>query len=113
MKNILLAVATLALSMGIAFAEDRGLEMSVNPNPALVGNTIRFVCTGTGEWDTPIVYAEVTIWNASNKRIARGQTMQISGLTATFDYTIPEGEESGEWDFRCKLYDGDQTKRLN
>ncbi len=105
MKKMIFTAAAFALLAGNGYAADRGIDMSVNPNPALVGNTVRLVCTGTGEWQQTLRSAQITITDASDTVLVSGQRMQINGRTATFDYTVPADEMTGEWDFKCNLTD--------
>ena len=105
MKKMIFTAAAFALFAGNGYAADRGIDMSSNPSPALVGNTVRFVCTGTGEWQQTLRSALITISDASDTVLVSGQRMQINGRTATFDYTVPADEMTGEWDFKCNLTD--------
>ncbi|MCK9297268.1 MAG: hypothetical protein M0P70_19540 [Desulfobulbaceae bacterium] len=105
MKKMIFTAAAFALLTGNGYAADRGIDMSANPNPALVGNTVRLVCTGTGEWQRTLRSARITITDASDTALVSGQRMQINGRTATFDYTVPADEMTGEWDFKCNLTD--------
>ena len=110
MRKILFATTVISLLAGNTFAGDRGLDMSVNPLPAVLGETVRFVCSGTGDWEDSLEKAQIDIWNAAERRVIEKQNMQITDLTATFDYTIPSGETTGEWEYKCKLDDGDHDE---
>jgi hypothetical protein len=104
MKKIIFTTAAFALLSGTAFAA-RGIDMSANPDPALVGNSVRLTCTGTGEWRSPLRTARITIFDAADTPLVSSQNMQINGLTATYDYTVPADEMTGQWDYRCDLAD--------
>ena len=110
MKKIIFSAAAFALLTGTGYAADRGIDMSANPEPALVGNSVRLVCTGTGEWRGSLRSAQITIWNAADTQLVSGQRMQIDGLTATYDFTVPADEMTGQWDYQCNL--ADRSSRL-
>ncbi|OGW26433.1 MAG: hypothetical protein A2X56_12430 [Nitrospirae bacterium GWC2_57_13] len=102
-----MAFAFLAVS---AHAGDRSIIMSVNPEPALLGSTVRFICTGTGDWEHDrITSGKMTLWNASSVRLLSGVSMKVTELTATYDYTIKSTESVGTWRFECTIGDGDHT----
>ncbi|RJX26029.1 MAG: hypothetical protein C4531_16370 [Desulfurivibrio sp.] len=105
MKKMIFTAAAFALLAGNGYAADRGIDMSINPTPALVGNTVHFVCTGTGEWARTLRSAQITITDAADNVLVDRQSMQIDGRTATYDYPIPADEMTGEWDFKCNLRD--------
>lgn len=128
MKKILTTAAVLALLVGPAFADSdddddddrresrsawskvagvpsRAMEMATNPAPALIGATVRFVCTGTGSWGDALRRARITIEDADNDVLVEGESMRIDGLAATYDYTIPAEEAAGQWTFTCNLAD--------
>ncbi|TFG36790.1 MAG: hypothetical protein E4H46_02975, partial [Desulfobacterales bacterium] len=109
MKKMIFTAAAFALLAGNGYAADRGVDMSINPTPALLGNTVRFVCSGTGDWQRSLRAAQVTITNAADTVLVAQQEMQINGQTATYDYTIPADDMTGEWDFKCNL--SDRTNR--
>ncbi|MCB2182471.1 MAG: hypothetical protein KQH63_10625 [Desulfobulbaceae bacterium] len=127
MKHVLLSVTALTLLTGTALADDhdressyryssesssysRGIEMSVNPSPALVGSEVRFVCTATGNWEDSLERARITISNAADDKIVEKRRMDIHDRTATYDFTIPTDEMTGEWDFRCSLTDDEEHR---
>ena len=112
MKKWLFVATLIAVLVGTAWASDRKMDISIDQNPAVTGDTVRFECSATGEWDTPLAHAQITIWNASADRLIRGRDMQIDGLTATYAYTIPLGETAGWWDAQCRIDDGHKRGRI-
>lgn len=112
MRKWLFATTLIAVLVGTAWASDRKMDISIDQNPAVTGDTVRFECSATGEWDTPLAHAQITIWNASADRLIRGRDMQIDGLTATYAYTIPPGETAGRWDAQCRIDDGHKRGRI-
>lgn len=107
MKKIFFTATALVILTGTVCAGERSMSMSVNPNPALLGETVRFVCTGSGDWDLPFDEAHITIWNAAGERLLSQKDMQRKNATATYDYKIPTEEETGTWKYKCTLEDDD------
>jgi hypothetical protein len=105
MKNMIFTAAAFAVLTGTGYAADRGINMSTNPVPALLGSQVRLTCTGTGDWRGDLRSALITIRDASDTQLVQRKNMHIDGLTATYDYTMPTNEMTGEWDFQCDLAD--------
>ena len=61
------------------------MDIAIDQNPAVIGDTVWFECRATGGWDSPLANAEITIWNDSADRLIRGRAMQVDGRTATAD----------------------------
>lgn len=112
MKKILVtaAIVTLFASSTDAFAAARGINMSINPAPTVLGDKTRFVCTGTGSWEGGLKSALIDIWDESGTRIVTNGKMKIKGKTATYNFSIPSDEMTGEWDYRCRLQDAKKHK---
>jgi hypothetical protein len=105
MKKAVFATAALALLAGSAEAAPRALNMSVSPTPAILGNTARFTCTATGDWSSSLRTAQIWLYDATDTRLVNQVSMQINGMSATYDYTVPAGETTGTWDYTCRLQD--------
>jgi len=110
MKKAFFVLSALALLGADVQAADRGINMSVDPAPALLGNSAKFTCAGTGSWDRDRVSsAYVSIWDASDQRLIDRKSMSVSGKVATYNYIIPATKAAGTWDFECRLSDGEHS----
>jgi PKD repeat protein len=107
MKQMFKIALVIFILTGSAFAADRGVNLSVSPDPAIVGNKVSLTCEATGTWKRDrITKAQVTIWNASGQRLVYQASMSISGKTATYNYTISANENPGTWRFECRVSNG-------
>ncbi|MFH1215060.1 MAG: hypothetical protein V1706_01015 [Pseudomonadota bacterium] len=115
MKKILLTTAIVTLLAGTndAFAAARGIDMSINPTPALLGAQATFICSATGSWDGGLKKALIDIQDESGSRIVANQQMSITANTATYNFTIPSDEMTGEWSFRCRMEDKRRHRMTN
>lgn len=105
MKHLVYATAAVSLLAGSALADSRGIQMEVNPEPALLGQTVRFVCEGTGEWEDGLRRARISIRNADDTVILDNESMDIDRRKASYDYTLSGSDATGMWDFTCSLED--------
>jgi len=111
MKKFALTLICSFLISSAAIAGDRSIEMISSPADVLPGDTIFFECNATGEWLYPLTRAKIQIINPQGDKVVRRQNMDRDGLQATFEYTIPEDEQSGSWKFKCILKDGEHRQR--
>lgn len=100
---------------GNVHAAARVIEMSIDPAEPVLGGAVHFQCTGSSGWQSPLVYANVTINNLQRpkaQRVVGGGMMAIDGLTAGYDFTIPANEPAGNWSYTCVLQDG-KSRRIS
>jgi hypothetical protein len=99
----------LCILMGSScYAADRNIKMSTNPVQGMLGQSIHFVCTGEGKWRPPLVSAQISINNLQRPQgqtLVTMQKMAMNQLTASYDFTIPANEQSGNWSYTCEIRD--------
>ena len=97
MKNVVIAVSLGVLISTSCYAEDddRYIKMLANPSESVPGGTVHIQCIGDGEWRSPLVSAKIVIKNSRGVSVVGRDGMQINGLTARYDYTIPKDAEIG------------------
>jgi hypothetical protein len=110
-------IAAIALWAPDAYScnRPRSAMMTVNPEPALLGHSVRLICIGSGDWehhDHPEereyhTSGTLTLWNASGVTLLSNVAMKIDGLRTTYDYMIPSTESAGTWRFECTVNDRD------
>ena len=84
----------------------RGLELSVSPSPVALGNSIHFNCQGTGDWSGGLRYGKIWIYDSLEQVLVNGAYMNNQdGYLATYEYTIPENGNTGNWNWQCQLVD--------
>lgn len=104
MKQVVIAVALVLAAGGGSQAADRSMEMATDFDIGVLGQTVNFECTGTGDWRRRLRSAQIVIRDASNSLTSRA-SMSIDGLTASYTYTLPENLMTGQWSFTCVLRD--------
>jgi len=110
MRKAFIVIAMVIMVPTIANGGKRGIEMTLNPQTATIGKSVQFVCKATGKWQDILERAQITIKNSEGDKVVKKKKMQINGLTATYEYTIPAGEIDSLWEFKCKLKDDDHDK---
>lgn len=98
------------------YADDGDISIRLNPVPVSLGAEVTITAIGSN-FEDQLVYGEVDIRNAEDDKILDDATMtQVNSTTFTFTYTIPDYEESGTWEVKCKLYtdeeDNDEKKKM-
>ena len=111
MKKFFFALITMTMTLtsitGIASAEDREIEISITPEPAIAGSSFQVICETSGDWyKDRIKTAKVIIWNSSGEKLINRALMTIHEKTATYDYKIPADESAGTWKAKCIVRDG-------
>jgi PKD repeat protein len=110
MKPFWGAVLATLLFTGIVSAEDRGLNLSNSPDPAIAGQIVRFTCEATGDWrNHRITKAQLTLRDASGAKLINRASMIISGNIATYGYKIASNAKIGKWQFECRVSDGKES----
>jgi len=104
MKQVVIAVSLAVLISSSCFAGDRNIEMSTDPRRPMLGETVQLQCAGVGDWSAPLVSARIVIKNAQKVVVSSGR-MDIDGMSASYDYTIPTDEQIGKWKFTCVIRD--------
>lgn len=86
-------------------AADRNIRTAAAPGEVRLGDTITLTCTAVGEWKFPIRSAMLTIFDGSGQTLLSRQSMRIDGAVASFEYTVPAQQQTGNWNYRCVLRD--------
>ncbi len=112
MKKTVLAISAFSLLAGNAFAEDatRTIGMSYSPSPAVLSKSVQLTCKATGDWSSSLSTAQIWVYDASHSTLLSQKSMKISGLSATYDYTLPANKTTGNWDYKCYLKDSKDHK---
>ncbi len=93
-------------SMGGSNNTSRGLELSVNPNPVVQGRTIHFNCQGTGDWSGGLRYGKIWIYDENEQVLVNaGYMKKESDYLASYDYSVAENTNPGQWNWECQLVD--------
>ncbi len=106
--NVVIAVSLCVLMSSSCYAADRYIEMSTDPEEAVLGETVSFKCEGGGDWQPPLTSAKIVISNlerARGDRVIARDSMEIEGTTANYNFTIPLDEQDGYWKFKCVIKD--------
>lgn len=122
MKKVVIALGLVVFLSSSCFAGNRSIAMSANPAKPALGETVHLQCAAEGDWRSPLVSAKVVIKNADKVKLVSFASMNIDGMIASYDFTIPTDEKIGNWNFRCVIKDTQdlidktklaRTKRLN
>ena len=105
MKLVVIAVGLGILMSSNCYAADRYIEMSANPDPTVLGESVRFQCNEGGRWRGSLRSAKIEIKNPTGATVVSSRSMAVEGVTASYDYVIPSTEQSGNWKFKCELRD--------
>ncbi len=108
MKKTAITVVLCVLMGGNGYAADRTIKMSTTPVQAVLGQGVHFDCTGAGAWRPPLISARISINNLqkpAGQTLITTQKMAINQLTASYDFTIPANEQSGNWSYTCEISD--------
>ncbi len=109
MKGVLRVVLLSFIVVQSAIAADRDIGMAVVPGSPVVNETVQFQCTAEGDWNMPLTLAKLILINPDGQKILR-QKMDVEGSVATFEFTIPPDQPTGEWKFKCRFKDGTNRK---
>jgi Cytochrome c bacterial/Putative metal-binding motif/Outer membrane cytochrome MtrC/MtrF-like, domains II/IV len=96
-------------------AGDGKVKIQLDQVPISLGGVVTITATGS-DFKDPLVYGEVDIKNADKDKILDDATMtRVNDTTFTFTYTIPDYEEAGKWQVKCKLYtdEKDEDKKID
>lgn len=88
---------------GIATVAGATIGMSIDPGDVEVGGSVKFQCTADSTWEGALSSAKIFITNSQGVDLVQRGEMEISGLTATFNYEIPSNEDGGTWSYSCQI----------
>jgi len=111
MKRVVFSMITSVMICSSSLAASRNIDMSLDPAGVFIGDTITVQCDALGEWESQLERARIIIKNSQGQTLVSRQNMDIDGLTATYDYTIPADEMQGDWMFKCILQDDENRLR--
>lgn len=117
-KRSMTAAALITLICAVPstlWAGDGDVKIELNPQPVSLGSTVTVTATGSG-FEDDLVYAELDIKNADDEKILDDATMtQINDTTFTYTYTVPDYEDAGEWQVKCKLFtdEADEDEKID
>lgn len=112
MKKSLLTIISIILLGSVAFASDLELALEVDPEPVILGNSVKFSCQISKGWDgRPISKAKIVIKNAAKEKLIDRVDMTIDQNTASYDFVIPDNQAAGKWEIRCIIWNGDNKAR--
>jgi hypothetical protein len=117
MKSVVIAVGLGILISSSCYADDRDdshdryIQMSANPASSVLGETVQLQCAAEGDWRSRLVSATIEINNAQGTRVVSQDRMAIDGKIASYVYTIPEDDQSGNWKFKCVIKDRSHRAR--
>ncbi len=118
MKKVLICASAVLLLATTAVAErhdsngSRSIDISVSPQPGVLGSSVSLTCEATGDWSS-LRNARIDIRNAADSTLVRRADMNIDGSLATYNYIIPADETAGTWDFTCNLEDTRRNRERN
>jgi hypothetical protein len=111
MKKIIVITCFALLYASNCLGADRSIIMSISPEEAFLGGTIRIECIGNGGWSLPLKSAKIVIKNSDNDRILR-DSMNIEQNIASYEFLIPADEPEGDWNFACVMRDSSARVKL-
>lgn len=104
MKKFLAIHSTLFLTAALAITPAFAAEVTIDsiaPTPGVLGENITITCSSDFDPDR----TQVRVRDIDDNTLVR-TSMNLSGRTATYTYTIPSNEDAGTWQIRCRFWDG-------
>ena len=103
MRSAVIGLVFVSLSAGSSQAARLNITISSTPQEVPAGSFVHFECDAAGGWQLPLTSARITISKPSGLTVVTRENMQLNNTTASYDYVVLNGGETGNWNYKCEI----------